>query len=94
MSAEGWRDRAACRTLGPDVFFTPRGGNAEFQEAVAICAGCEVRQACLDYALANRIRTGVWGGYSARARAAIARRRAAQPAGEPVEVRPGWRRTA
>jgi WhiB family redox-sensing transcriptional regulator len=37
--------------------------------------GCTVRLECLEYALANRIEHGVWGGASERERRRILRRR-------------------
>ena len=36
-----------------------------------MCAGCLVRQPCLDYAIANRISHGVWGGLTGRERRAL-----------------------
>jgi WhiB family redox-sensing transcriptional regulator len=51
------------------------------QEAQRICADCPVSEACLEYALVNRIDHGVWGGRSERERRRILRRRrTAQPA--------------
>ena len=89
MSAEGWRDAAACRTAGPDVFWPARGDHAAVQRALAICDDCPVADDCLDYALANRIRDGVWGGLTAHARRALTPgpARAPQPARpEPREI--------
>ena len=83
MSAEGWRDRAACRTHGPEMFFPPRGGVDQWETALAICAGCDVREACLEYAMSNRIAIGVWGGHSAESRRRLARKRRREPAGAP-----------
>lgn len=57
---------AACRSSDPDVFFTSRGEDAH--EAKAICATCVVRPACLEYALTERIKHGVWGGKSEKDR--------------------------
>ena len=34
----------------------------EADEAKAICDQCAVREACLEFALANREREGIWGG--------------------------------
>ena len=39
--------------------------------AKAVCAGCPVREACLEFALANDERWGVWGGTSERQRRAM-----------------------
>jgi len=57
---------AECRDLDPVVFF-PRDG-VGVQVAQQICARCDVRLPCLDYALAHRIADGVWGGASERHR--------------------------
>jgi WhiB family redox-sensing transcriptional regulator len=69
-----WRDSAACLGMNKRVFFTD-GGHAV--AAKKVCAGCPVRSDCLDYALANRERHGIWGGYGRedRIRIAAARRR-------------------
>jgi hypothetical protein len=48
------------------VFFPGRGESAE--PARKICAGCPVRQACLDYALSHAITHGIWGGLTERDR--------------------------
>jgi hypothetical protein len=57
---------AACRNpaVDPDIFF-PDGysaGTAAEAEAIAICAGCPARTACLATAVANGERYGIWGG--------------------------------
>ena len=46
------------------------------KRAIAVCAECPVREACLEYALENKIEHGVWGGKSERARATLVRERA------------------
>lgn len=61
-----WRDFAACRGLSWETFFPSRGDSTA--EAKAICAGCAVREPCLDYALRTIIREGVWGATSERQR--------------------------
>lgn len=53
-----WRDLAACRGLDPELFFDPDRA----AEAAQACAGCPVREACLDWALRNREGHGIWGG--------------------------------
>jgi WhiB family redox-sensing transcriptional regulator len=68
-----WRQRAACRGVDPDIFYPVSDEEAE--EAKAICAECAVRQPCLEYALANRERDGVWGGATERERRRIIRQR-------------------
>jgi WhiB family redox-sensing transcriptional regulator len=68
-----WRQRAACRGVDPDVFYPATDEEAE--EAKAVCAVCSVREACLEYALNNRERDGVWGGATERERRRMLRQR-------------------
>ena len=68
-----WRQRAACRGVDPDIFYPVDSDEAE--DAKNICAGCSVRQACLEWALTHREREGVWGGATERERRRILRQR-------------------
>ena len=68
-----WRQRAACRGVDPDIFYPASDEDAE--AAKAVCGQCPVRQPCLEYALANRERDGVWGGATERERRRILRQR-------------------
>jgi WhiB family redox-sensing transcriptional regulator len=61
-----WQDRALCAQTDPEAFFPEKGGST--REAKKVCSGCEVRSECLDYALANDERFGIWGGLSERER--------------------------
>jgi WhiB family redox-sensing transcriptional regulator len=79
-ASEGWWADAACRGHDIDTFFPRRGESAI--PAREICAGCSVNAECLDYALANGIHYGVWGGKSERQRRGM--RRAIRMA-EPVD---------
>jgi WhiB family redox-sensing transcriptional regulator len=45
------------------------------EEAKAICGLCPVRQPCLEHALVNREREGVWGGLTDRERRRLIRQR-------------------
>ena len=65
-SREPWMVRAACRGLDPDLFFPVRG--EDLRAAKAVCATCDVRDECLDYALRTHETCGVWGGTSERQR--------------------------
>jgi WhiB family redox-sensing transcriptional regulator len=69
-----WQERANCLGVDPDLFFPERG--ASTREAKAVCRGCEVRVECLEYALANGEKFGIWGGMSERERRRIRRQRA------------------
>jgi WhiB family redox-sensing transcriptional regulator len=66
-----WQENALCAQTDPEAFFPEKGGST--REAKRICQGCEVRDACLDYALANDERFGIWGGLSERERRRLKR---------------------
>ena len=66
-----WQEKALCAQTDPEAFFPEKGGST--REAKRICLGCEVRDACLDYALANDERFGIWGGLSERERRRLKR---------------------
>jgi WhiB family transcriptional regulator, redox-sensing transcriptional regulator len=55
-----WQDRGLCAEVGVRLFFPERGETAE--DAKRVCAMCEVRAQCLDFAVSNGIADGVWGG--------------------------------
>ena len=65
--------RGLCREIPPATFFPSDGVGVEI--ARRICATCPVREQCLEYALAQRIDHGVWGGCSERERRRILKRR-------------------
>ena len=63
---ETWRLDALCAETDPEAFFPEKGGST--REAKRVCSGCEVRAECLESALANDERFGIWGGLSERER--------------------------
>ena len=70
----GWQDQANCLGVDPDLFVPERG--ASTREAKEVCKGCIVRGECLEYALANGEKFGIWGGLSERERRRLRRQRA------------------
>ena len=66
-----WQERALCAQTDPEAFFPEKGGST--REAKRICMGCEVRDECLEYALAHDERFGIWGGLSERERRRLKR---------------------
>lgn len=68
-----WQDYANCLGLDPALFFPERG--ASTREAKEVCAGCRVRDDCLEYALVEVITHGIWGGLSERERRRVRRQR-------------------
>jgi WhiB family redox-sensing transcriptional regulator len=60
-----WRAEGACVSADPDLFFpiSPAGKGAEqIARAQRICAGCQVRRQCLDFAMDTGETAGIWGG--------------------------------
>ncbi|WP_051171954.1 WhiB family transcriptional regulator [Microbacterium indicum] len=75
--AEGalsWQTDALCAQTDPEAFFPEKGGST--RDAKRICTSCSVREQCLEYALQNDERFGIWGGLSERERRRV--KRAAQ----------------
>lgn len=68
-----WMSQGNCQNHPPEVFFPADGVGVTV--AQGICATCPVREACLEYALANRIEHGVWGGHSERSRRRLLKQR-------------------
>jgi WhiB family redox-sensing transcriptional regulator len=68
-----WRELGACKGLDATIFYPDDDDDAE--DARQICAGCGVRIACLEHALATREKVGVWGGATERERRRIVRQR-------------------
>jgi WhiB family redox-sensing transcriptional regulator len=63
VEIQPWYERAAC---------LEKGGST--RAAKRICQTCTVQTECLEYALANDERFGIWGGLSERERRRLKRR--------------------
>jgi WhiB family redox-sensing transcriptional regulator len=80
-----WMALGECADKPPSLFFPSDGVGVDV--ARRVCAECPVRSECLEYALANRIDHGVWGGTSERERRRIIKARARERnRGTAVEV--------
>lgn len=66
-----WVEDAKCLQAEPDTFFPEKGGST--RESKRICAMCTVSSECLEYALENDERFGIWGGKSERERRKLKR---------------------
>jgi WhiB family redox-sensing transcriptional regulator len=66
---DSWRLDALCAETDPEAFFPEKGGST--REAKRVCGGCTVRAECLEAALTNDERFGIWGGLSERERRRI-----------------------
>jgi WhiB family redox-sensing transcriptional regulator len=67
-----WQERSLCAQTDPEAFFPEKGGST--REAKKVCLSCEVRTECLEYALGNDERFGIWGGLSERERRKLKKR--------------------
>ncbi len=66
-----WQEQALCAQTDPEAFFPEKGGST--REAKRICVGCDVKGDCLEYALGQDERFGIWGGMSERERRRLKR---------------------
>ena len=57
-----WLKEGVCSQTNPEAFFPERGGSNK--SAKKVCATCDVGAKCLQYALLNDERYGIWGGHS------------------------------
>ena len=80
---QSFKDRAPCKGMDPEFFFPALGESGK--EAKAVCNGtpaknghpgtapCPVKKECLEYALLNNEKFGIWGGLSERERRTVKR---------------------
>lgn len=76
---DGWRKFAACKGL-TSLFF-PENNSSNVNDvngAKEVCRECPVAQPCLDYALDNYEKVGVWGGTGEPERRVLRRIKKAQ----------------
>ena len=83
IASTEWMVDAACRDMGPDLFYPEVGGKAA--QAKAVCRRCKVRLECLEFALqwgSSPYDQGVWGGSTPdeRHKIRVSRRRRQQSA--------------
>lgn len=61
-----WHTRGACHGMDLEdaevVFFPGPRDHDEIAEAKELCGWCPVRRDCLNYALENGLKQGIWGG--------------------------------
>ena len=64
-----WIEQAVCASVDPEAFYPHKGGST--RQVKKVCASCDVRAECLEWALDHGERWGVWGGFSERERRVI-----------------------
>lgn len=67
-----WQEDALCAETDPEAFFPEHGASS--RDAKSVCAACPVRHECLEHALANDERFGIWGGLSESERRRVRKR--------------------
>lgn len=90
MTAASWADFANCADMSTALFFPfehekpgfvqARNQNPLALEAKRVCAGCDVREDCLEFAITQRIDHGIFGGLDEIERRRFARERRKQSA--------------
>jgi len=83
--ADDWRELALCAEIDPELFY-PEPGHSP-AAAKRICAGCDVRVQCLEFALTVEDCHGVWGGTTPRERSRLRRGSGCSHPGRRVELR-------
>lgn len=70
-------EEAACRGAGPELFFLVEEEKAiniiKLAEARTVCFACKVQKECLDFAVQNNIKSGIWAGTTPLQRKALRR---------------------
>lgn len=64
-----WVKHAACKGVDTNLFYPERGEPT--RHALEVCKPCTVKAECLQYAIDNSERWGVWGGMTERQRRRI-----------------------
>ena len=63
-----WKEQARCKGEPLSTFFivgpleNEKQAHADWPRINELCGKCPVQQECLDYAVNNHIRQGIWGG--------------------------------
>lgn len=66
-----WEAYAACRETPTPLYYPTRGDSDTPAFIRMFCDLCPVQGECLEYALSNRERHGIWGGTTEKERRAL-----------------------
>lgn len=67
---------ANCAGHNTDFFYANNGRESDpYMVKRLVCGECPIREACLEYALENAERWGIWGGATPKERSALMRER-------------------
>lgn len=68
-----WQEFGLCAQTDPELFFPESGESTKL--ARSVCAACDVREQCLEYAIKNDEKDGIWGGLNPTERKRLTRTR-------------------
>lgn len=85
MTDNTWVKRAECRTLDVEIFFPMDSDLAGQVDAKRICLRCPVQRECLDDAMRDNLKFGIWGGLTPKERRSL---RLRQGRADRIEERP------
>lgn len=75
LTSPAWFQEAVCASVGGDMWFPEPGQNYFLHEAQRICRSCPVQVECLEWALAEGEKFGVYGGLTAKQREELLKQR-------------------
>lgn len=70
LAPKPWTKNAACLEVDPDLFFPVN--EQQSKDAKKVCAGCPVREDCLEDSLRHRDSAGIFGGKTTQERRKLA----------------------
>ena len=88
-----WKEEARCKGEPLSTFFivgpldNVAQAHANWPRINELCGKCPVKQNCLDYALDNHIRQGIWGGKTYQQRRKYRKERDKQQAIDKLSTR-------
>jgi WhiB family transcriptional regulator, redox-sensing transcriptional regulator len=67
---------APCQSADPEIFFPDPTDHVRITEAKSLCDQCQPKNKdrCLEFAIANKVAYGVWGGLTEEERKRLQRR--------------------
>lgn len=66
---DNWREKAACKGQDPNLYIPEKKHSRDtIHYDKTTCMSCPVQQQCLEYALKNRAKKGLWGGTTPKER--------------------------
>lgn len=81
-----WQRYMNCEDIRQDLMMEPEDYDGGIEAAKAVCRGCVVKEECLEYALENPGRFGIWGGTTDDERREIRKQRTLENIAAEIEA--------